>query len=145
MCYNDLLRSDWSSLDQSDSNSSAQAGAVGSLARRSNRFQLTADWTVWRPRACEERDFELFGDLTSCCRHAACSRPSVELSDQPTGLKRSYNYCYLPLTLRMTLVLPYAVSFGCVSAILLPASGLLVPISLPVDQLARRRLTGRGG
>ena len=32
MCYNDLLRSDWSSLDQSDSNSSAQAGAVGSRA-----------------------------------------------------------------------------------------------------------------
>ena len=39
MCYNDLVRSDWSSLDQSDSNSSAQAGAVGSLAHRSNRTQ----------------------------------------------------------------------------------------------------------
>ena len=38
MCYNDLERSDWSNLDQSDSNSSAQAGAVGSLARRSSRF-----------------------------------------------------------------------------------------------------------
>ena len=38
MCYNDLMRSDWSSLDQLDSNSSAQAGAVGSLARRSHRF-----------------------------------------------------------------------------------------------------------